>query len=70
VDVLFIRWPVIIKPLNFLLVILKAYLVAGAEIIIPLSNLKGAKKNRECQQKTHNDHEYWHGNNCINYSWI
>jgi hypothetical protein len=44
-DVLFIRWPVIIKPLNFLLVILKAYLVAGIEIIIPLSNLKGARKN-------------------------
>jgi hypothetical protein len=61
---------VIIKPLNFLLVKLKAYLVAGAEILIPLPNPKEARNNRECQQKTNNDHEYWYGNNLINYSWI
>jgi hypothetical protein len=49
---------VIIKILNFLLVILETYLVAGAEIKMPLSHLKQARKNKECQQKTHKGHGY------------
>jgi hypothetical protein len=40
------------------LVILETYLVAGAEIKMPLSHLKQARKNKECQQKTHKGHGY------------
>jgi hypothetical protein len=69
VHMLFLRLPAIITTLNFLLVILEAYLVVGTEIIIPLSNPQKAKKNRKYQQKTENGHVYWHSNNCINYSW-
>jgi hypothetical protein len=43
----FLRLPVIIRTLNFLLGILDAYIVVGTEIIIPLSNPQKARKNRK-----------------------
>jgi hypothetical protein len=42
-----LRLPVIIRTLNFLLVILDAYLVVGTEIIILLSNPQKARKKRK-----------------------
>jgi hypothetical protein len=43
----FIRMPVIIRTLNFLLVIFDAYILVGPEIIIPLSNAQKARMNRK-----------------------
>jgi hypothetical protein len=46
-DMFLLRLPMIIRTLNFLLVILDAYLVVGTEIIILLSNPQKARKKRK-----------------------